>query len=83
MNRLRAVAAWLLAALPGLARACPACFSADEDSQSLARVYNVSIGILLGATFGLMVAGGLWFRRMEQRREAAWDADSSSSSRPG
>lgn len=82
MNAVRAPIALILAALPGLAAACPACFSADEDSQNLARVYNASIGVLLGVTFGLMIAGGLWFRRMEQRRVAAWSADPSSSSRP-
>ena len=61
--------------LPAIASACPACFGADEDSQNLARVYNASIGLLLGATFGLMLAGGVWFRRLEARRLAAEAAD--------
>lgn len=83
MNALRSLTALVLTALPAAALACPACFGADEDSQQLARIYNVSIGILLGVTFGLMIAGGLWFRRMELRRQAAWSADSSSPSQPG
>ncbi len=73
----------VLTALPALARACPACLGADEDSQKIAAVYNLSIGVLLGVTFGLMVAGGLWFRRLELRRQEAEWARSASSSRPG
>jgi hypothetical protein len=50
-------------ALPSLL-ACSVCFSADRERSS---AYVVVTLVLLGLTFGLALAGGLWVWHLERR----------------
>ncbi len=67
MGRL-AVAAVLL--LPRAALACPMCFG-GIDNPTLGRAFNIGLFMLMGSTFGLLVAGITWLVRIERRRMAA------------
>ena len=67
MKRLGAA---LLLLTPRLAFGCAVCFG-GADNAKLGAAFNLGIGMLMAATFGLLGAGIMWVVQIERKRAEA------------